>query len=246
MSMKAIILNSGLGNRMGELTEELPKCLVELSRGETILSRQVDFLLRNNIRKIIITTGPFDDKIENYLQEKYTQKIKDAGTEFTFLRNTRYQTTNYIYSLYLARDAAQNSQEILLMHGDLVFTDSGPLQLLSSPYKDSVLVDSSPQLPEKDFKCRLRDGLIVEIGVNLFGEDCRFLFPMYRLSMETYNKWLDEMARFVDAGKTNVYAENALNEILENIPLYPVFYENLFCAEVDDKEDLEKALKNLY
>ena len=39
--MKALILNSGLGRRMGVLTSEHPKCMTEVSAQETILSRQL-------------------------------------------------------------------------------------------------------------------------------------------------------------------------------------------------------------
>ena len=44
MVMKALILNSGLGKRMGELTNEHPKCMTELSIGKTIVSRQLSQL----------------------------------------------------------------------------------------------------------------------------------------------------------------------------------------------------------
>ena len=40
--MKALILNSGLGSRMGVLTSEHPKCMTEISPRETILSRQLN------------------------------------------------------------------------------------------------------------------------------------------------------------------------------------------------------------
>ena len=42
--MKALILNSGLGSRMGVLTSEHPKCMTEISTRETILSRQLSML----------------------------------------------------------------------------------------------------------------------------------------------------------------------------------------------------------
>ncbi len=261
--MKAIILNSGVGNRMGELTHRRPKCLVELCHGETILSRQVDFLAGNNITDIVITTGPFQEKIKDYLKEKYGENKKIS---FTYIYNELFQSTNYIYSLYLAKDAALGAaektmdfspdkspdkspgieDEIILMHGDLVFTHTGPLKLLNSSSKDTVLVDSSPEIPEKDFKCRIEDGHITKIAVDLFGPDCRFLFPMYKLSTATYEKWLNAMENFVAAGKTNVYAENALNEILHITPLKPLYYKDEFCAEVDDEEDLNIAKKTLY
>ena len=39
--MKALILNSGMGSRMGDLTNEHPKCMTDISETETILSRQL-------------------------------------------------------------------------------------------------------------------------------------------------------------------------------------------------------------
>ena len=44
--MKALILNSGLGTRMGILTADQPKCMTEISNTETIISRQLNQLLR--------------------------------------------------------------------------------------------------------------------------------------------------------------------------------------------------------
>ena len=50
--MKALILNSGMGKRMGVLTSEHPKCMTELLHGETILSRQLRLLEEQGIRQI--------------------------------------------------------------------------------------------------------------------------------------------------------------------------------------------------
>ena len=55
--MKALILNSGLGSRMGVLTSEHPKCMTEISPRETILSRQLRQISEAGIREVVITTG---------------------------------------------------------------------------------------------------------------------------------------------------------------------------------------------
>ena len=55
--MKALILNSGLGSRMGVLTSEHPKCMTEISPRETIISRQLNQLAEAGIREVVITTG---------------------------------------------------------------------------------------------------------------------------------------------------------------------------------------------
>ena len=55
--MKALILNSGLGHRMGVLTSEHPKCMTEISKTETILSRQLKLLADAGIREEIESLG---------------------------------------------------------------------------------------------------------------------------------------------------------------------------------------------
>ena len=64
--MKALILNSGLGSRMGVLTAEHPKCMTEISPRETILSRQLRLLSEAGIRDVVITTGYYDPVLVDY------------------------------------------------------------------------------------------------------------------------------------------------------------------------------------
>ena len=53
--MKALILNSGMGTRMAPLTDRQPKCLTELSPGETILSRQLRQLAEAGVEEAVVT-----------------------------------------------------------------------------------------------------------------------------------------------------------------------------------------------
>ena len=66
--MKALILNSGLGSRMGVLTSEHPKCMTEISANETILSRQLRQIADAGIEEVVMTTGLFDGVLVNYCQ----------------------------------------------------------------------------------------------------------------------------------------------------------------------------------
>ena len=63
--MIAIILNSGIGKRMGSITTEIPKCMVELAKKETILGRQLKMLSSNgiNIIPIDIIYGPYSSLV---------------------------------------------------------------------------------------------------------------------------------------------------------------------------------------
>ena len=111
--MKALILNSGLGSRMGVLTSEHPKCMTELNSKETILSRQLNMIVAAGIKEVVITTGYYDGVLVNYCNSL------DLPLHITFVKNPIFDKTNYIYSIYCAKDYLDD--DLILMHGDLVF-----------------------------------------------------------------------------------------------------------------------------
>ena len=96
--MKALILNSGLGSRMGVLTSEHPKCMTELNSKETILSRQLNMIVAAGIKEVVITTGYYDGVLVNYCNSL------DLPLHITFVKNPIFDKTNYIYSIYCAKD----------------------------------------------------------------------------------------------------------------------------------------------
>ena len=112
--MKALILNSGIGSRMGVLTSEHPKCMTEVSSQDTILSRQLRQIAEAGIEEVVMTTGLFDSVLVNYCRSL------ELPLHYTFIKNPLYQETNYIYSIYCAREVLRDD-DVLLMHGDLVF-----------------------------------------------------------------------------------------------------------------------------
>ncbi len=237
--MIAIILNSGIGKRLGNLTKENPKCLVEIKEQETILGHQLKHLERLGITKVIITTGPFADKLKAFVWENFPQ------LSVRYVHNPFYSSTNYIYSLHLARNLLQNNtEEILLLHGDLVFENEVLKNMIQSS-GNRVLLDRSVPPPEKDFKGRVSaNGTIQEIGVKVFGENCHFLAPLYKLSSESFQLWLNEMGKAVTEGKTTIYAEEVFTKIAEAMQLAPHYFDGKFCMEIDNPEDLEKVREN--
>ena len=79
--MKALILNSGLGHRMGVLTSEHPKCMTEISSSDTILSRQLRLLANAGIKEIVMTTGYFDDVLVNYCKSLCLPFLKRGSAD---------------------------------------------------------------------------------------------------------------------------------------------------------------------
>lgn len=226
---KALILNSGLGTRMGILTTCQPKCMTNIFNDETILSRQLKQLTAEKIEEVIVTTGPFEDILSDYC------KSLKLPISIRFVNNPLFRETNYIYSIYCAEKYLD--RDIILMHGDLVF-ETAVLRKLISQKISHMVVSSTLPLPQKDFKAVVIEGRIRKIGIEFF-EDALSAQPIYFLTSGDWNVWLENIINFCQRGKTNCYAENALNEVTDRCAVYPLDVRDMFCKEIDTLEDLE-------
>ncbi len=233
--MKALILNSGLGSRMGVLTSEHPKCMTGISPRETIISRQLRQLADAGIREVVITTGLFREALIAYCESL------DLPLSITYVHNPEFRETNYIYSIYCAR--AELDDDILLMHGDLVF-ENEVLDRLLACETSCMAVSSTLPLPEKDFKAVIRDGKVNKVGIEFF-DDAVAAQALYSLKKKDWEKWLACICDFCENGNRRVYAENALNDLNGEAEIYPLDVKDLLCAEVDDPKDLETVSKRL-
>ena len=236
--MKALIFNSGIGKRMGELTAHCPKSMVHLYNDETIFERQIRLLQEAGIREVVITTGPYPEMLK-----EICAKPCYANMHFEFPHNEIYDASNYIYSMYKARDLLDD--DILMMHGDLVFDRALIPSLLKNREPNTCLINKHKALPEKDFKGRIIDNELREVGVNIFDDNCYAFQPLYKLSKKVMKAWLDNVVRFVENNNINVYAENAFNEVSRGLGIRPVSYANHFIDEIDNKDDLVRVNREI-
>lgn len=234
--MKALILNSGLGSRMGVLTSEHPKCMTEISATETILSRQLKLLNELGVTDVVMTTGYFDTVLVNYC------KSLDLTMNFTFVNNPLYAETNYIYSIYCAKDELRD-EDIILMHGDLVFEYSVLEDLLANE-GSCMKVSSTIELPEKDFKAVVKAGRVQAVGIEFF-DSAMEAQALYKLNKTDWNVWLDKICEYCESDKRNCYAEVALNEVTNDCVIDAFDVKNRLCMEVDNNEDLAVAKSKL-
>ena len=234
--MKALILNSGLGYRMGVITKEHPKCMTEISYMNTILSRQLKQLVSFGINEVVMTTGYYDKVLVNYCEALH------LPLKFTFVNNPVYDTTNYIYSIYCAKEQLKDD-DIILIHGDLVF-ENLVMEAVVNSETSCVVVSSTLPIPEKDFKAVIKDGQIKKVGIEFF-DNVMACQPLYKVQNEDWLVWLENIEKFCESDNRKCYAENAFNEVSDKCKIYPCDVEDMLCAEIDTPEDLEAVSKKL-
>ena len=106
--MKTITLCAGMGSRLRPLTNTMPKCLVPFN-GTSILSRQLATFNESQLAQNYIISGYMRDKITLPVEQIY---------------NPNYSSTNMVYSLALARDIFDGSEDIIMSYGDIIFQKS--------------------------------------------------------------------------------------------------------------------------
>jgi L-glutamine-phosphate cytidylyltransferase len=157
--MKAIVLAAGQGSRLRPLTDDRPKCLVEL-RGRALLERQRAVLERAGIRDIAVVAGYRADQ------------VRRIGLPVVV--NARYETTNMVESLFCARVALAGDDDVLVCYGDVVFEERVIAALRSSQAPVALAVNTdwlklwSLRMPDPLADAETMkiapDGLVTELG----------------------------------------------------------------------------------
>jgi len=114
--MQAIILAAGLGKRLGNLTQNNTKCMVEI-HGKTLIERSLDNLSQAGVTRVVLVIGYEGQKVVDLLGDSY------ADMELVYVENPIYNKTNNIYSLYLAKEYLTDRDTILL-ESDLIYDAS--------------------------------------------------------------------------------------------------------------------------
>ena len=232
--MKALILNSGTGTRMGVLTSEHPKCMTEITSNQTIISRQLIYLADAGIKEVIVTTGYYEEVLISYIQSL------ELPISVKYVHNPLFDKTNYIYSIYCAREYLDD--DIILMHGDLVF-DSSVLESVVNSKESCMTVSSTLALPEKDFKAVIHNNRIEKVGIEFF-DSALAAQPLYKLNRNDWLVWLNQIKSYCESDRRKCYAENAFNEVSDKCLIRPLDVKDELCAEIDNAEDLER-IKNI-
>ncbi len=124
--MKAIILAAGEGKRLRPLTNNTPKCLVNLF-GKSLLQWQIETFRSCQIDDISVVTG-YRSELINLPRLKIFQ-------------NKKFETTNMVESLFCA--SQELSEQTIVSYGDIIFEKKVLDKLIQSKADFSVIVDKN-------------------------------------------------------------------------------------------------------
>lgn len=233
--MKAIILAAGRGSRMKAMTDDRPKCLVEL-RGKSLLEWQISALKEAGIDEIGIVTG--------------YQRGSLANRGLTEFHNPRWAETNMVSSLACAREWLI-AEPCIVSYSDIFYDASAPRALMASPAALAITYDPNwltlwqkrfgDPLDDAETFRRHADGTLAEIGAkprSLAEIEGQYM-GLLRFTPESWQEVERIRRDLPDAEQDQMHMTGTLQKLLEagRLPILPLAYTGEW-GEVDSADDL--------
>jgi len=241
---KAIIIAAGLGSRLNPLTNDKPKCLLEIA-SKSILQHQIDTLRSCAIVDISVVKGYKKEKI-NY-------------PNITYYENIDYHNNNILTSLFYAED--EMDSPFIFSYSDIIYKKDILEKLLESKSDISLIVDTDWEKQYENRKkhpvseaelVKVKDNKIIEIGKNVIPKDsygefiglAKFSKKGTEILKKEYHRVLNEFKNrpFQKASSLKkAYLTDMIQELIDkghsisNVDIQGNW------MEIDTDEDLRKA-----
>lgn len=130
--MKVIILAAGQGTRLRPLTDDKPKCMVEIN-GISIIDRQIAVMKACGIKEedITIVTGYRGDALENHFSQ----------SDICITSNEEYETTNMVCSLMCAKTILDEAADVIISYGDIIYEKEILQKIMNEKSEIAVTID---------------------------------------------------------------------------------------------------------
>jgi choline kinase len=225
---RAIILAAGNGSRMGQLTADRPKAMLDID-GRSIVERALDALGACGIGDVTIVAGYQRDVLRQHL-----------GTRVRFIENPRYRETNSLYSLSLARDVLAHGA--VVMNSDVLVSPALVARLVEARVEDAALVDTASTLADEEMKVKIWNGFAVDFSKQLppweaHAENVGVL----KFGARGGRRLVAHIDALLAAGHENTWAPKAFAALAREWPIRAVETAGLPWTEIDFPADLERA-----
>ena len=136
--MHGLILAAGRGTRLGLIGETIPKPLLTLPNGETLLGRLIRQMQVVGVHSITVVVGHMADKVVEHVDSMSSS----ASIDFVLAQD--FATTNNVVSMLLGLDAAAKSaaqdERLLFAECDVLLTDEVFLEIVEAPNANLAVV----------------------------------------------------------------------------------------------------------
>ena len=232
---KAIILSAGQGSRLGHLTDDRPKCLIDFG-GKTLLDRQLDTLEASGVGEAIVVTGFHDHLVEEAIAKR------SGGPKVRTVYNPFYKVADNLGSLFVARE--ELAGDCLVWNGDTLVSNSLMAKVVGNDRAGiCVTIDRKQGYDDDDMKVVVADdgrlkaiGKRISAGVN--GESIGLL-AFRGGGADQFRQAIERDIRTPEG--TTIWYLRVIHHIAQDADVWTLDISGEEWGEVDFPPDVERA-----
>ena len=237
MSSKCLILAAGMATRLQPLTSRLPKCCLEITKGESLIERLVKQISNfTDTSEIVVCVGFEAQKIITKLQPMSVKNLK-------YCFNPDYKTTNNMYSAWLALKDDEVHTDLLIINADCVYDDQ-MIKRTQKASKSTIFFDSL-KWDEESMKIELSEnGLVTNIAKTIEKDDNSYVsIDLYKFKSADAQNYLSSIEEFVNQRELRLWNELAIQRMIKKKMNLVYGYDivKLPWFEIDTIQDYQNA-----
>jgi mannose-1-phosphate guanylyltransferase / phosphomannomutase len=193
--LKIIIVAGGLATRMRPITEEIPKCMIDIN-GKPLIQHQLEFFKSRGYKDIIFCVAHLADKVKEYFEDG-----KKFGLNINYVQETK-ELMGTAGSVKLAEKIIGKDENFIVYYGDNLtnidfdkFTNfhitkkalaTICLRSLPKSYKSSsiIILDKEKKIKvflekpsTEEFKKYENENIFINSGIYIFNREIFKLIP---------------------------------------------------------------------
>lgn len=233
-----LVLAAGRGSRLGSLTDDLPKTLLNVAGDSTVLDTIVDNLSESGVSEVRIVTGHCADRIESsvpQIEDRFRVKITTVFNEMGTIWNNAHSLNVGLRNV---------DDDVLLVNGDTVAPLSVQKALLSAAPTQLVAlaIDATKRLGDEEMKVILdSDSKVLKITKQMSPSEASGEYIGAALLRASALDGVRDVLSTCVASDPNLYYEDAFQAYLSDGDVFGHVLDPTEWTEIDDASDLEIA-----
>lgn len=230
--MQAVILAAGVGSRLQSLTGGKPKCLVEIG-GRALILHQLETLADHGVGPVLVVVGYKADEVKSLIGERAEVVIND-----------KYEATNSLYSLRLAREWIKGP--FILVNCDLFFHPDVLDRLLEAK-GNALAYDSTSSRGREQTKVAIKEQRLVDIGKDLPPGSARGeSLGLLKFDARGATEMMQVADSLIRDGHEKAWVMEATRAVCQIIPIVGINVAGLAWTEIDFPHDLDVARREVW